>query len=89
MVGHAQILPMAERDQCMEEGEIWQATLADAMVEPWISVDARDPFDAALTAALRALDKAALAARNGDRSRGLEERLPAPAPAMPFKPFRF
>ncbi|MCC4626265.1 hypothetical protein LL973_18490 [Xanthomonas campestris pv. nigromaculans] len=90
VVGHAHLLPVEERDQALDTGEVWEAILADALLEPWISVEARDPFDDAMKDALAAFQGARDHARNQDRARGLEDRLPPPtAPESTRKPFRF
>ena len=90
VVGHAHLLPVEERGQALDTGEAWEATLADALLEPWISVEARDPFDDAMKEALAAFQGAQAHARNQDRARGLDDRLPpATAAESPRKPFRF
>jgi len=90
VVGHAHLLPVKERDQALDTGEVWEAILPDALLEPWISVEARDPFDDAMKDALAAFQGAQAHARNQDRARGLEDRLPpATAAESTRKPFRF
>lgn len=90
IAGHALTVDEDTLDRALAEGEIWDATLPNALLEPWISVAARDPFDDAMKEALAAFQGARDHARNQDRARGLEDRLPpATAAESPRKPFRF
>lgn len=90
IAGHVLTVDEDTLDRALAEGEIWDATLPNALLEPWISVEARDPFDDAMKDALAAFQGAQTHARNQDRARGLEDRLPPPtAPESPRKPFRF
>jgi len=90
IAGHVLTVDEDTLDRALAEGEIWDATLPNALLEPWISVEARDPFDDAMNDALAAFQGAQAHARNQDRARGLEGRLPLPtAPESPRKPFRF
>ncbi|MBV6807465.1 nucleotide-binding protein [Xanthomonas euvesicatoria] len=90
IAGHVLTVDEGTLDRALADGEIWDAPLADALLEPWISVEARDPFDDAMKDALAAFQGARDHARNQDRARGLEDRLPPPtAPESTRKPFRF
>ncbi|MFA1791410.1 nucleotide-binding protein [Xanthomonas campestris] len=90
IAGHVLTVGEDTLDRALADGEIWDAPLADALLEPWISVEARDPFDDAMKDALAAFQGARDHARNQDRARGLEDRLPPPtAPESTRKPFRF
>ncbi|WP_068832937.1 hypothetical protein [Xanthomonas graminis] len=90
IVGHVLTVDEDTLDRALAEGEIWDAPLADALLEPWISVEARDPFDDAMKDALAAFQGAQAHARNQDRDRGLEGGLPpATAVESPRKPLRF
>lgn len=90
IAGHALTVDEDTLDRALAEGEIWDASLVDALLEPWISVEARDPFDDAMKDALAAFQGAQAHARNQDRARGLEDRLPpATAAESTRKPFRF
>lgn len=90
IAGHALTVDEDTLDRALTDGEIWDTTLPNALLEPWISVEARDPFDDAMNASLSAFQGAQAHARNQDRARGLEDRLPSPtAPEGTRKPFRF
>ncbi|MEA9920842.1 nucleotide-binding protein [Xanthomonas campestris] len=90
IAGHVLTVGEDTLDRALADGEIWDAPLADALLEPWISVEARDPFDDAMKEALAAFQGAQAHARNQDRARGLDDRLPpATAAESPRKPFRF
>jgi len=90
IAGHVLTVDEDTLDRALTDGEIWDATLPNALLEPWISVEARDPFDDAMKAALAAFQGAQAHARNQDRARGLEDKLPTPtAPESPHKPSRF
>ncbi|WOB27713.1 MULTISPECIES: nucleotide-binding protein [Xanthomonas] len=90
IAGHVLTVGEDTLDRALADGEIWDAPLADALLEPWISVEARDPFDDAMKDALAAFQRALDHTRNQDRARGLEDRLPPPtAPESTRKPFRF
>ncbi|MBS7458898.1 hypothetical protein [Coralloluteibacterium stylophorae] len=90
LVGHGQLLPVEERDSALDTGELWEGTLADALLEPWASVDARDPYDEALEGALAVYERARSDRRSQDRAHAMERGLPpATGPSPPRKPFRF
>ncbi|UXB41315.1 hypothetical protein K7569_05860 [Stenotrophomonas maltophilia] len=89
LVGHVQLLPIEERDRALAEGEIWEAPLAEALLEPWTSVAAREPFDDAMEAAQSAFQAAWSEVRNQARAQGLDEGLPPAANPITRRPFRF
>lgn len=89
LVGHVQLLPIEERDRALAEGEIWEAPLADALLEPWVSMEARERFDDAMEAAQSAFQAAWSEVRNQARAQGLDEGLPPAAGPSTRKPFRF
>ena len=89
LVGHGQLLPIEERDSALDAGETWEGTLADALLEPWVSVEARDPYDAAIEISLSAYERARSDSRNQARAQGLDEGLPPAAGPSTRKPFRF
>ncbi len=89
LVGHGQLLPIEERDSALDAGEIWEAPLAEALLEPWTSVAAREPFDAAMEAAQSAFQAAWKEVRNQARAQGLDDGLPPAAGPSTQKPFRF
>ena len=84
-----QLLPIEERDRALEAGEIWEAPLAEALLEPWVSVGAREPFDDAMEAAQSAFHTKWSQVRNQARAQGLDEGLPPAAGPSTRKPFRF
>ncbi|MBO9879591.1 nucleotide-binding protein [Xanthomonas sp. D99] len=63
-------------------GEVWTATLEEALQEPWANNDARDPFSEAMDTALGELTRHVAQERSAQRSRDLEDRLP-PAISLP------
>ncbi|MBB3760771.1 nucleotide-binding protein [Xanthomonas arboricola] len=69
-----------------EVGEVWTATLKEALQEPWATNEARDPFSEAMDRALRELTRHLAQERSAQRSRDLEDRLP-PAIVLPRTPF--
>jgi len=89
IAGHVLTVSDEVLDQALDGGEIWEGTLADALLEPWSSVDARDPFDAALESVLTAYERSRSSARSQDRAHAMESRLPAATGPSTRKPFRF
>ncbi|HHA2422934.1 TPA: hypothetical protein ACOD9U_000722 [Stenotrophomonas maltophilia] len=89
LVGHVQLLPIEERDRALDMGEIWEAPLVDALLEPWVSMEARERFDDAMEAAQSAFQAAWSEVRNQARAQGLDEGLPPAAGPITRTPFRF
>ncbi|MEC3888871.1 nucleotide-binding protein [Xanthomonas campestris] len=69
-----------------EVGEVWTATLEEALREPWANNEARDPFSEAMDTALGELMRHLAQERSAQRSRDLEDRLP-PAIVLPRTTF--
>ncbi|MGE8263603.1 MAG: nucleotide-binding protein [Stenotrophomonas sp.] len=90
IAGHVLTVGEDTLDRALAEGAIWDAPLADALLEPWISVEARDPFDEAMETAQMAFQRSWADARNGGRARDLGNGLPIAATTGTKRdPFRF
>jgi len=89
VAGHVLTVDEDILNRALAAGEIWDASLGDALLEPWISVAARDPFDDAMEAAQATFQAARTQARNQTRAYGLERGLPPAAGPSTRKPFRF
>lgn len=79
IVGHVLAISEELLDLALDEGNVWDASLSDALLEAWVTVDARDPYDAAMTAVLDDVEKLLLMARTTVRQNALAESLPEPA----------
>ena len=89
IAGHVLTVSDEVLDQALDAGEVWESTLADALLEPWASPDSRDPFDAAMESAISAYERARSDARSQDRAHAMQSRLPAATGPGTRKPFRF
>ncbi|WP_386338353.1 nucleotide-binding protein [Xanthomonas citri pv. citri] len=69
-----------------EVGEVWTATLEEALQDPRVDNEARDPFSEAMDTALGELTRHLAQERSAQRSRDLEDRLP-PAIVLARTPF--
>ncbi|MGV7165011.1 hypothetical protein [Xanthomonas citri] len=69
-----------------EVGEMWTATLEEALQERWVDNEARDPFSKAMDTALGELTRHLAQERSAQRSRDLDDKLP-PAILLPRTPF--
>ncbi|ASK93100.1 nucleotide-binding protein [Xanthomonas campestris pv. trichodesmae] len=69
-----------------EVSEVWTATLEEALQQPWVGNEARDPFSQAMDTALGELTRHLAQERSAQRSRDLEDRL-LPAIALPRTQF--
>ncbi len=68
LVGHVQLLPIEERDRALKWAKSGRP-LVDALLEPWVSMEARERFDDAMEAAQSAF-QAACEVRNQARAQG-------------------
>lgn len=89
IAGHVLTVDEGTLDRALAEGEIWEAPLAEALLEPWTSVAAREPFDDAMEAAQSAFQAAWSEVRNQVRAQGLDDGLPPAADPITRTPFRF
>ncbi len=89
IAGHALTVDEDTLDRALAEGEIWDAPLAEALLEPWTSVAAREPFDDAMEVAQSAFQTAWSEVRNQARAQGLDDGLPPAAGPITRTPFRF
>lgn len=76
IAGHVLAVSEELLDRALGEGNVWDASLSEALLEAWVSVDARDPYEAAMTAALGDVEKLLLMARATARQDSLEASLP-------------
>lgn len=83
IAGHVLSIPEELLDRALDEGNVWDASLSEALLEAWISVDARDPYDAAMSAALDDAENVLRVARANARQNALEASLPEPVQASP------
>jgi len=81
IAGHVLAVSEEVLDRALDEGNVWDASLTEALLDVWMSVDARDPYDVAMGAALGDVEKALRLARATSRQNALGESLPKPAPA--------
>ncbi len=83
IAGHVLAVSEEVLDRALEEGSVWDASLSEALLEAWVNVDARDPYDAAMSAALGDVEKLLLMAHATARQDALEASLPDPLQANP------
>ncbi len=88
IAGHVLSVDEDTLDRALAEGEIWEAPLAEALLEPWTSVAAREPFDDVMEAAQSAFQAAWSEVRNQARAQGLDDGLPPATGPSTRKPFR-
>lgn len=81
IAGHVLAVSEEVLDRALEEGAVWDASLSEALLEAWVNVDARDPYDVAMSAALDDVEKLLTMARATARQDALAGSLPEPAPA--------
>lgn len=79
IAGHVLSVSEDLLDRALDEGNVWDASLSEALLEAWVSVDAREPYDAAMSAALDEVEKVLRVARSSARQDALDDSLPEPA----------
>lgn len=91
VLGHALAIDEGSLERALSgDGEVWDGTLANALLLDWASGEAREPYDQAFLAALRQASEDTAAARAGQREGDLDTRLgpgaSGNAPAGPTAP---
>lgn len=88
IAGHVLAVDDATLAQALAEGGVWEGTVEDALGQPWINTESRQPYQDAFLGVLAATQHAVEAARSRQRASDLEKRLVGGAVvADPVRPF--
>ncbi len=75
IAGHVLAVDDATLAQALAEGNVWEGTVEDALGQPWINTESRQPYQDAFVGVLTSTQHAIEAARSRQRASDLEERL--------------
>lgn len=74
VLGHVLAIKDSELEQALETGDIWEATVEEALLAPWVDREHREPYANAFSGALSAIETALKKAQAEQQQRDLHAR---------------
>lgn len=68
IAGHVLTVDSEVLSQCLDAGDVWDATVQDALSEPWVNREAREPFEGAFLGVLQTVETQLMEGRARQRA---------------------
>jgi len=68
IAGHVLTIESEVLQQCLDAGDVWGATVQEALSEPWINREARQPFEGAFLEVLQSVESQVMEGRARQRA---------------------